>query len=279
MLTVTVQEFQALRNCLGTNTNLDGSEYYVRRIVANDEYDVVLRRTSGQTNVLSAEATGDLIEDFRPEFIFLVGTAGGHSGRDDVALGDVVVADFIDYSGYVKYKEGQILERKNPHDHPSLYLREKFAEPLRNDPAVWRNLINQPRPEHGDPKVVIGGIVAGDILMGDAANPEQWSILQRFDKALAFEMEAFGVARAVFKSRDWVHYNPQFLVVRGISDLVDVDPGENQATRVAWTPYAVATAGAFTQALVERVLSAPQPNFAPRVTLSEFISKYLRRRR
>ena len=127
--------------------------------------------------------------------------------------------------------------------------------------------------------VVIGGIVAGDILMGDAANPEQWSILQRFDKALAFEMEAFGVARAVFKSRDWVHYNPQFLVVRGISDLVDVDPGENQATRVAWTPYAVATAGAFTQALVERVLSAPQPNFAPRVTLSEFISKYLRRRR
>lgn len=278
VLTVTVQEFQALRNCLGTNNNLANTEYYVRRVVPNHEYDIVLRRTSGQTNVLSAEATGDFVEDFRPEFIFLVGTAGGHSGRD-VALGDVVVADFIDYSGYVKYKEGQILDRKNPHDHPSLYLREKFAEPLSNDPRAWRHLINQPRPEDGEPDVMIGGIVAGDILMGDAARPEQQSILERFDKAIAFEMEAFGVARAVFKSRSSVHYNPQFLVVRGISDLVDVDPGANQATRVAWTPYAVSAAGAFTRVLVERVLGAPRPDFAPRVTLSEFVGSYLRRRR
>lgn len=279
VLTVTPQEFQALRNCLGTSSNLVGTEYYVRRVVANQEYDVVLRRASGQTNLLSAEATGDFIEDFRPEFIFLVGTAGGHSGRDGLALGDVVIADFIDYSGYVKYKDGQVLERKNPHDHPSLYLREKFAEPLRNDPEIWRTFINHQRPDNGQPTVLIGGLVSGDILMGDAGYPEQQRILTVFDKALAFEMEAVGVARAVFKSRSSVHYNPQFLVVRGISDLVDRDAAENQTTREAWTPYAVATAGAFTRVLVERVLNAPRPSFAARVTISEFVRTILKRRR
>lgn len=279
VLTVTPEEFLALRDCLETGANLVGTEYYVREMLRSQEYDVVVRRASGQTNLLSAEATGDFIEDFRPEFIFLVGTAGGHSGRDELCLGDVVVADFIDYSGYVKYKDGQVLARKNPHDHPSLYLRQKFAEPLRTDPEAWRQRINCQRPDNGEPKVLIGGLVAGDILMGDAGYPEQRRILSAFDKALAFEMEAVGVARAVFKSRSSVHYNPQFMVVRGISDLVDRDAAENQATREAWTPYAVATAGAFTQVLVDRVLGAPQPSFASRVTIREFVRTVLRRRR
>jgi len=100
-----------------------------------------------------------------------------------------------------------------------------------------------------------GAVVAGELLLGDAENTEQQRILNMYEKALAFEMESFGVARTVYEFRSSVHYNPQFLIIRGISDLVNEGAGENNATRKAWTPFAIAAASTFAKVLVERLLA------------------------
>jgi hypothetical protein len=167
----------------------------------------------------------------------------------------VVVADYIDYSGYWKLKDGVFYERRNACDHPSFHLRENFAEALRRSPTDWQNRLTSRNPDGTLPRVLSGAVVAGELLLGDSENAEQQRILSIYEKALAFEMESFGVARTVYEFRSSVHYNPQFLIIRGISDLVNEESQDNDATRKAWTPRAVAAAATFSSVLVERVLT------------------------
>ncbi len=258
LITVTVEEFDGIRTTFGLDLNLPGTPYFVRGVSPNGEYDIVLRRLSAQTNPPAMEGAGSAIEDFRPEFLVLIGTCGGHSERDNVTTGDVIVADYIDYSGYWKYKKGAVLHRKTPHDHPSGYLLQNFVEPIRVSRS-WIDRLRVRRPADGTPKLMIGSIVSGDILLGDPRNKEQKRILAYFDKAYGFEMEAYGVARAVYHARNSVHYNPQFLIVRGVSDLVNADAERNQAIRQQWTPYAVSAAGAFMADLIEKLLESVEP--------------------
>jgi nucleoside phosphorylase len=251
LLTVTVEEFEVVRTVFGLNTNVEGTPYFVSG-ARQSPFEVVGRRAPGQTNVISEKAAGDLIEDFRPEFLILIGTAGSCQARA-VRLGDVVVADYVDYSGYWKLVDGRVLLRRNPHDHPSLFLHEGFVERLRVEEEVWRRHIAVARPVAGQADLHVGNLVSGDLLLGDITNPAQRYIIDYFDKAIAFEMEGFGVARAVFQSRRFVYYNPQFLIVRGISDYVDVDPAGNVGTRGLWTNYAVSAATAVAYALVQKM--------------------------
>jgi nucleoside phosphorylase len=259
IMTITEQEFPAVRDIFALQQNIPNSGYYVAN-ANRRQHEVVLRRSSGQTNLISAELAVDLIYDFRPEFVFLVGTGGGYEGRDELAVGDVVIADYVEFSGYWKYKDHQVLRRKIAHDQPSLNVRDNHAEHLRVTPEAWHGLINANRPVAGQPTVHIGEVVSGDILLGDPDNAEQKRILEdpAFDKALAFEMEAVGLARTVYKARKWVNYNPQFAVIRGISDAVNTNAVGNQATRITWTPYAVGAAAAVSKAIVDRILRAIQ---------------------
>jgi nucleoside phosphorylase len=252
LLTVTIEEFEIVRGVFGLKTNLTGTPYYFSS-KKGKSYPVVGCRAPGQTNVISQEVAGDFVEDFRPDYLILIGTAGGCKGRDGVNLGDVVVADYIDFSGFWKFKKGLVLPRKNPHDHPSHFLHRAYIEGLRVEPKQWRTHVKKKRPKKGTPVLHVGNLVSGDLLLGDAKNPTQKFLVDHFDKAIAFEMEAFGVARAIFESRSFVHYNPQFLIIRGISDFVDADAAKNAETRKKWTKYAVATAAAVAYELVARL--------------------------
>ena len=253
LLTITAEEFETVRDVFHLNSELGGSPYAVSSFNRTNDYQIVLRRASAQTNVIAGDVARAILEDFRPQYLFLIGTAGGHSERESIKLGDVVIANYIDYSGYWKLKNGRYEERKNACDHPSLHLLENFVEGLRRNPGDWVNALRKPRPDQSVPKALIGGIVAGELLLGDADNAFQQKILTTYQKALAFEMESFGVARTMYSSRWSVHYNPQFLIVRGISDLVDRDPVDNQGQREAWTPLAVEAAATFTRILIDRL--------------------------
>jgi nucleoside phosphorylase len=253
LLTITKEEFEGVRNVFGMRVELLGSPYVVSGANRLNDYPIVLRRAPGQTNVVSAQVAAAVLEDFRPDYLFVIGTAGGHSGREHLNLGDVVIADYIDYSAYWKLNNGAYEERKNACDHPSLHLLENFAEALRRNPDDWAKHLSS-RPDGSTPKALIGGVVAGEVLLGDADSAEQQRILTKYRKALAFEMESFGIARTVYQFRSSVHYNPQFLIVRGISDLVDQDAATNQAQRNSWTPLAVEAAAAFAKILAQRLL-------------------------
>jgi nucleoside phosphorylase len=256
LMTVTVEEAEVVNRVFGLTDRLVGTAYMVsQRSEPNGPFLIVHRRTPHQTNVTSLQTAGDIIEDFRPEYLVLIGTAGGHSGRDNIGLGDVVIANYLDYSGYWKYSDGVALERKLPHDHPSGHLLENYVEGLRMNPAPWIERIDAVRPEEGSPKLFVGGIVSGNTLLGDPGNQEQKRILEHFDKAYAFEMEGYGLSSAVYKARADVHYNPQYLIVRGISDFVDREAEENNATRQRWTSYAVSAAASCASLLINEFLA------------------------
>jgi len=254
ILTMTAEEFNGVRAVFELNQELVSTAYAVKELNEHQDYPVVIRRASGQTNVLSNQITREILEDFRPTYLLVIGTAGGHSGRENLKLGDIVVADYIDYSGYWKLKNGVFHARRNACDHPSLNLLANFAEGLSRSPEEWQHRFASHIDGEPYPKVLTGAVVAGDLLMGDADNAEQQRILTAYDKALAFEMESYGVARTVYAYRSSVHYNPQFLIIRGISDLVNEGAHENNATRAKWTPFAVDAAATFASVLVERLL-------------------------
>ena len=204
----------------------------------------------GQTNLTAADVVRDFIEDFRPGCLLLIGIAGGHGDRE-VKLGDVVVADFVEDSEYFKLSKGKSSHRRRPYDHPSYELRRIYAEPLCKT-ADWHAHVDVKRPNRRKPHAAVVNVASGEKLLGDPNNAYQRLVMKQFDKAAAFEMEGFGVASQVFKQRNSVSYNPQYLIIRGISDLVNVS--NNQEARDRWRRYAASVAAAFAKELVKRLL-------------------------
>jgi len=252
ILAITEGEMVAVQRIFGTQKNIIGSKYYVEEIYASHEYDVIVMRSDDRGNTGAGEAVGDIVEDFRPAFVILTGTAGGYQGREEAELGDVVIADFVSYSEFRKWADGRDRPRYIAYDHPSLYLRGRFADQIKNS-GSWKRYVDVDRPGPGDLKAIIGNLVAGEKILGDATNPYQVELLEEFDKAVAFDMESFGVGREVFKKRNSVHYNPQYLVIRGISDFVDQAEG-SEDTRNLWRGYAATVAAAFAKAVTVNLI-------------------------
>src|SRR5262249_32858983 len=142
--------------------------------------------------------------------------------------------------------------RKQAFDHPSMYLRETIT--LRVKIAGrWLARVGKDRPIEGQPKVLEGNLIAGDKILGDGENEYQCKILREFDKALAVDMESYGLARSVYNARSVRHYNLNYLVVRGISDLVDDEGNDEQ--RKKWRDYAAATAAAFALCVADEIVA------------------------
>jgi nucleoside phosphorylase len=110
--------------------------------------------------------------------------------------------------------------------------------------------------------------VAGETLLGDPKADYQKQVLTDYYRAIAVDMESMGVGREVYHQRRSPYYNPQYIVVRGISDYVYVDesgmsstkkkkkkaPTDNQSTRDKWRVYAAESAAAFALEMVDSLL-------------------------
>jgi nucleoside phosphorylase len=287
VVTVIREELDAAREVFQAPVQVRGTGYFVPELREDKNYPFVLTKCKGRTNLPASEAVQSVIEDFRPAYLILTGIAGGMNERDGVALGDVVVVDHVSYSEFTKNTPGKVSRRYEPYDHPSLYLRGDIAEPL-TMADDWRRFLPEAakRPAEGQPKAIVGNLVAGEKVQGDPDNPFQMELLETFDSALAVDMESYGFGRGVYKGRRSVHYNPQCLIIRGISDIVEEraqdparrsasaaaapdaaltdgarsaeggasSPLDNNATRKLWKGYAALTAAAFTRAVVEDLL-------------------------
>jgi nucleoside phosphorylase len=254
VVTVVPDEFVQSQNAFNMSYNLPGTPYHFRENPRGDRYDLALFKLADRGTHAALEGTRDLIEDLRPSVILLVGIAGGIGGRDGTKLGDVIVADFVDYYEFRKVVDGRNQMRRIPFDQPSLLLRHRIAEQVISE-GTWTNRLTVACPGGTLPQAIVGNIISGEKLMGDPNNDEQRRILNEFDKALAVDMESYGLARAVFRSRESVHYNPQYLIIRGISDLIN-QPGNDQQ-RQQWREYAANTAATFAAEVVRKVLNLP----------------------
>ena len=252
IITVVEEELAAVR-AVETFTGYAGdTPYFYRNQLDDKKYDVILARCADRSNTPCSELVSELAESFRPEFIILSGIAGGVGGRDGVGLGDVIVADHVEGYEMKKLEKGRDKTRRVALDHPSKYLRETIAYRVRHSDR-WKGKIRKDRPLNGDPKVIVGNLIAGEKILGDGESEYQSKILSEFDKAVAVDMESHGLARGVYSARSVRHYNLNYLIVRGISDLVE-DEGNNE-TRKQWRDYAAATAAAFTMSAAEELVA------------------------
>lgn len=273
IMTITDREFDNARRIFGVTENCN--RYWTLQGQSLGSCDYVLVRTAGRFNADAQATVGDLIEDFRPSYIFLVGTCGARYSQAE--LGDVIVADFVEYVEAIKL-EGEYqgflgtlarapwvrkllpsteryARRGVPYDHPSLRLLSDFAEPLRHkiDWGALRQTIGHDRPESGSqPRVHVANLGCSEKILSGLDNSYERYLLTIYDKAAAWETESYGVAYAVYRARKNPRYNPQYLTVRGVSD--HVDKRHSNETRDRWTPYSASVALCFTKLIVDNLL-------------------------
>jgi nucleoside phosphorylase len=273
ILTVIREEFEAVKLALAADTRYPRSRYVHP---ADGCQRFVLGMMADRGNVAAGEATRDLFEYWRPDIVMLVGIAGALSSGD-AGLGDVVIPDYVHYGDFRKITEAGDALRFAAYDQPTVSLRTDTVEGLIYQ-AGWTETIAEPRPPRKEagpsgatgnaPKVEVGGLVAGEKILGDPDHPEQERVFVSFDNAIAVDMESFGVARAVHHQRVAADYNPRLTIVRGVSDIVERRVGKpaeflramtpvlvNSEQRSTWKRYAAASAAAFAAAVVDELTS------------------------
>ncbi|WP_166404727.1 5'-methylthioadenosine/S-adenosylhomocysteine nucleosidase [Labedella endophytica] len=166
----------------------------------------------------SAMATLKAIEKYQPALVAFVGIAGGVK---DVRVGDVVVADKV-YSYEVgKVKDGQFQSRSDTRVVSSAL--DGIARKLRASHVA------------DEYRLFVGAIASGEKVLADGNAEELGRIKALGGDSLAVEMEGASILGAI----DRVDANPDYFLVRGISDLIfnkseaDENGGQELAIRNA----------------------------------------------
>ncbi|NUP12327.1 MAG: hypothetical protein HOW73_40290 [Polyangiaceae bacterium] len=267
IITIKEEEFEAVLARLPVEESVHGRRVYNLASVgtaAGDTYVVAIVRCIEQGTGEAQAVARDIIEELEPQWLLVVGIAGGVPATE-FTLGDVVVSTRI-----FDFNVEAVV-----HDQPREFavsggpLAPSAAAVVANLRAMqlgsWSaaSTIGCARPNvkkakanfYGDlewqkrvraslkaldrqPLVVSGAIASSDRLMKDEELPRLW--LKTTRQLLAIEMESAGVYRAA-RSR-----SPEVptIAIRGISDIVGYkrDPG--------WTNYACHSAASFALAFL-----------------------------
>lgn len=273
VVTVVEEEMTAALEEFRATVEIPGSGCWSTESSDTSVYPVLIAQSEDRSNMPALMTVRDLVEDWQPECVVLVGIAGGivRSVDDSGNVsgpnpGDVVCAEYIHYGEYTKRVDGKRLIRYYPLAQPDSHLIHSQLKPLvRQD---WHlGLPARPSgPANALPEVQFGEIVAVEFLAGDAESEAQREVFGQYDHALAVDMESAGVARAMHKASTSVHYRPVWLCIRGISDRTAADtftqtvlPANNDAERRLWRDYAAAAAALLCRRLVGRLLAEPRP--------------------
>lgn len=182
------------KSFLVANLNNPTKSFFARKEVFQGEINQhqVIVAESGIGKVNAAMVTTYLIENYRPDYLINIGSAGSLS--DQLNIGDLIVADRLQYNDAFNqvfgYQKGQI-----PQEAEFFETDKKLRELVLLDQAIKS-----------------GMIVSGDSFV-EQSNKKQ--ILENFPQALATEMEGAAVAQVANKLEVPV------LVVRCISDHAD----------------------------------------------------------
>lgn len=248
---------------------------------ARRELSVASMRCAAQGTGEAQSAASDLIEDLNPEWLLLVGIAGGVPS-DEFTLGDVVastsVQDFTveavirgrereyaaaggqmhkDVTSLVAHLPAMSAELEGWNSDASIGVQRPRVELERRDRFYgqpgWKKKVRQALARHfgvgvaSRNPIVVGGVIASsDRLVKDDEILAVWLKMAR--NVIAMEMELAGVYRATRSSVP----ERRVLAIRGISDVVGFrrDP--------AWTSYACESAAAFAHALVRSGAMFPE---------------------
>ena len=168
-------------------------------------FSVILAKCAKQGSVNSCLATTDLLREFQPRHIVLLGIAAGYP--DEVQRGDVIIADCVIGYEYSKVYDDSTEYEPRYYTSPEVPI-ESFS---RQNSLIKLN--NGLSPDSTS-NIKIGTIASGSKLVASELFRNKISILNR--KICALEMEAEGVAAAAH------HFsNRPFFVFKGISDFAN----------------------------------------------------------
>ena len=167
----------------------------------------------------------------------MVGIAGGVPGK--VALGDVVVSDFVYY--YELAKRTPRGEQRRAQQF--LSDRLLYGRALAYEAGEWRSDISIARPGAAQtdvpfPKAYFGAIGSGEKVIADTRALSR--LLKECPRLLTVAMEGAGVARAATQQP----HPPPIIEVRGICDYANEQKNDD------WQPFAAEAAAAFTVGLL-----------------------------
>jgi nucleoside phosphorylase len=193
----------------------------------------------GMGRVPATAATSDAIRRWSPDYVVLIGIAGGLKSAG-VGLGDILLAEQI-----ADYQSQKITEEKTEIRWSALPVDHRLLEFSRSIPVTtWLPEISEPRPHGGQgmPKRHIGTITTGDAVIAVTEILESFRDTN-WPKLIGVEMEAGGAAVSAHQSA----HRPGFFMVRSVSDQA----GNKSSKRVmAWRPYACDAAAAYAITLI-----------------------------
>lgn len=205
----------------------------------------------------AAIVTNELLSIYNPRRVILTGIAGALS--DDVALGDVVVAEQV-----VDYELGKIRN----------VVTETRWSVYRNDPILlhrakqyagqnWKTAACSSlpiiAPTGFQPKVHFGVVMSGNKVIANADAAK--NLLSFWRRALAVEMEGAGVGAALH------HHNSSipFTLIKGICDRADSSKNDD------WQEYAAAASASYAiNLLIDEFGTSDMPQMVP-ATDNQFV--------
>jgi nucleoside phosphorylase len=291
IITIREDEFRAVLLRFPKYAETEGNRRYAISAIQTNEGDhhlVAIVRCPEQGGGEGQNVTRDIISDLDPNWLLLVGIAGGVPNYE-FTLGDVIVATRLhDFSvGADIESRGTEYGIRGGPMHPVITDLLGHLPSMDSELGPWNSMesVETPRPSvdlrlsnfYGDdewkhdtrkilekhfgktalaraPKVVTGSIAASDRLIKSTKTIATWRTTAR--QIQAVEMELAGVYQAARrKNREY-----PILAIRGISDIVGL---KRQAD---WTGYACHTAASFAHALLRTRLVEPRDSsFAKKV--------------
>nr|MDQ3820916.1 glycosyltransferase [Acidobacteriota bacterium] len=208
--------------------------YYKGFIKGRPEIAVSVFPLQYQGNLGAAVSATNMLRDFDPDCVLLVGLAGGVS--NDLALGDVVIANSVIHYEPARLSDSSVSPRfKVIYNSPPSFMT--LARKASNEP-VELHIELKDYPEKR-PRVFIGSIASGEkVFLSHSQFDETF---KDWAKVIAVDMEGAGVAEAV------VNYSKvvPFAIVRGVADKLD------QSKNDLWIDFARDSANAVAINLAE----------------------------
>lgn len=211
------------------------------RATYGDSWDVLLVETEAGNNNAAIEAER-AITHFNPEYVLFVGIAGG---LKDVKIGDVVVGSKV--YGIESAKAGEELLSRHEFGQPTNRIKE-IAKAIRKDDTWLENTSRQVSSMIGktfELNAFLKPIAAGEKVVSSTKSKTYNYIKKSAGDSLAVEMEGIGFLKACY-----VHENIQYILIRGISDLVD---NKSETDGEGGQELASFTASAFAFEILNRI--------------------------
>ncbi|MDG6913323.1 MAG: hypothetical protein JRN35_09630 [Nitrososphaerota archaeon] len=214
----------------------------------------------------------EALKEVDPSYILLVGTGGGILNRRDrealerdpdsrihVAPGTVVFSRDVLYVARGSTDGNSFVPDVPPHQPPSTTLRNLAQRTARN----WKKstpALSLPTGEAPPPPPIEGDFLAGEILErghgGENGKTRFDEVIALYGGAVSVDMESGAVASVLLEERGLTRCKG-YLVVRGVSDMVNVPGLNNDATRNRWRAFAASAAATFAREVI--LLASAKP--------------------